>query len=137
MCPLPVDDRKSEYVVCCRQVLCTACSREHVVNSAERGVSVDVWTQCVFCGEPRSAGTEFIARLRANAARGGATAYFQLATSYEHGLSGLRKDYVPQGGRALPPRRVAWRLLAQAARNGMIGSLSQLGIMKFKAVMNN
>ncbi len=154
MCPMPTDNRKIEYMICCGKYLCRACSIDHGTNSIMRGVDVDTWAKCVFCRGSRDVGIE---QWKAAAKRGDGEGMFHLARNYEYGANGFPMNYQKAvelyheatklgnanaahtlgssymaGDIVRMDKEKAKRLLCRAAKGGSIGSLHQLGCMKFR-----
>eukprot|EP00986_Skeletonema_menzelii_P005269 scaffold1887_cov133-Skeletonema_menzelii.AAC.5 len=154
MCPMPLDNRKIEYMMCCGKRLCRACSLDHATNSITRGVHMDTWAKCVFCRGDRDWG---MGQLKAAVKRGDGEGVFLIATSYEAGQNGVPINYQKavelyheatklgnanaahtlgssymSGDIVRMDKEKAKRLLCRAAKGGSIGSLHQLGCMKFE-----
>jgi len=155
MLPMPIDNRKIEYMICCGKQLCRACSLDHATNSIQRGIDVDNWAKCVFCRGDRVKGIDELKE--AATKRGDKEAIFMLATSYETGQYGCPINYQKavelyhkatklgsanaahtlgssymNGDIVRMDKDKAKRLLCRAAKGGSIGSLHQLGCMKFQ-----
>lgn len=158
---LPTDNRKIEYMACCGKLLCQACSLDYATNSIERGVDADTFSRCVFCRQNRPNRSEMVALLEAASEKRDGHAIYLLALGYEYGQYDLPINYQKavelyhqatklgnanaahtlgssymKGDIVSMDKKKAKRLLCRAAKGGSVGSLHQLGCMKFKEMQN-
>ena len=117
MLPLPIDENRIKFQLCCKQTLCMGCVHAQIKEERKSGKRREEIGACAFCGAPALiSDDESNKALKTLAERNNVNAMNMIATYYIQGRKGFPKD-----------ANKAIEMYLKAAKLGYPGAYHNLG----------